>query len=282
MKRLRRMLFAPVAGIGRHGWLISTTLLACATLWLMLPSSSMQSLLPKRLTDSQVTSSPTPILQFVPPGMVEVPVPTRAIAAGAVVNVDQDIDTHLFVSAELDGKVLHRQDLRYVIAKNVLVRGQPISTGDVEPYVRLPVSDAPQDAGAIITEGHERFSLREFPRSQVRGSQVLSLAELHNKLVVSPIPAGLPIPLDSLDDYVILPVLRAALASGAPFRQEDLIQKTVPYQAISSELDQLILKDQDLLDPPRVVAPGQNIAPDTPIKRTAVTLGGGEVSAERP
>jgi flagella basal body P-ring formation protein FlgA len=257
------MAFAQIAGIVRHGWLIITIVLACTTVWLILPSNNVRPSLSK-----------PPIPPFVPPDMVDVPVPRQAIAAGAVIHVDHDIETRSFVSAELEGKVLQTRDLTQVIAKNVLVRGQPISTGDVEPFVRLPVADAPQDAGVVI-KGDAGFSMREVGLSQVQGTQVLSLSELQNKLVVSPIAAELPIPLDSLDDYVILPVLRVPLASGAPFRQEDLIQKTVPYNAIKSELDHLILSVQDLLDSPQVVAQGQNIAPDTPIKRNAVSTAGG-------
>jgi flagella basal body P-ring formation protein FlgA len=267
MKHVRRATFHVLAVVVRYGFPIISVLLAGSAIFLALPANSTQPVSQKPLPPPNFS----PLPQLISPAMVDVPVPTKAIAAGDLINEPSDVEWRPFVRAELSGKVFQREQLRHTIAKQVLARGQPISTDEVEPYVMLPVAESPQSAGEIIQEGHLGFTLRAIGRSQVADGQIVSLTELDNKLVVSPIPAEQPIPRASLDDYVVLPVLRSALASGAPFRLQNVHHRTFPYQAIKSDLNVLVLNDTDLLEQPKFVSKDQNLAPDTPIKRDAVS-----------
>jgi hypothetical protein len=133
----------------------------------------------------------------------------------------------------------------------------------------LPVALEAQSAGTLIASDHANFILRAFAQSVKQDDKVLSLRALDNKLVVGPIPAGQPIPRASVDNYVVLPVLRFALARGALFESDNVYFKILPYQTVEKDLGSLVLDRADLLTPPRLVK-GDNLAPDTPIQRDAV------------
>jgi hypothetical protein len=276
MHPVRQAIFRLIGFLVRHGFLVVIVVLGVYALVLYLPQPD-----PRKPWLAGVLEELPMLLrlpQVVPPTMVKVPVPTEAIAAGQVIDgLDGPkpsgepgpvVEMRVFVSADLDGRIVDPNELQHTIAKRVLVRGQPIPTDAVEAYVELPVAERSLSAGTLIAYDHANFNLRPFPRSVEHDDKILRLDALNDKLVVNPIPAFQPIPRASVDSYVVLPVLRFALANGARFEEDNVRFKIVPYRTVENDLGTLVLDRADLLNPPKLVN-GDHLSPDTPIKRAA-------------
>ena len=274
--RVRRRLVRSIGFLVRHSYPAVIVVLGLYALVLYLPQPDPRKPWVAGVLDELPSLLRIP--QVVAPTMVSVPVPTEALAVGQVIDgLDGPkpsgggpiMEMRVFVSAELDGKIVDPKELQHTVAKQVLARGQPIAIDAVEPYVLLPVATETQSAGKLIPYDHANFELRAFPRSVQRDDKVLILDALDDKLVVEPIPAYQPIPRASVDSYVVLPVLRFAMANGARFEAENVHFKILPYRTVENELGTLVLDRADLLNPPRLVN-GDHLPPDTPIKRGAV------------
>jgi len=276
MRAVRRRLVRSIGFLVRHSYPAVIVVLGLYALVLYLPQPDPRKPWVAGVLDELPSLLRIP--QVVAPTMVSVPVPTEALAVGQVIDgLDGPkpsgggpiMEMRVFVSAELDGKIVDPKELQHTVAKQVLARGQPIAIDAVEPYVLLPVATEAQSAGKLIPYDHANFELRAFPRSVQHDDKVLILDALDDKLVVEPIPAYQPIPRASVDSYVVLPVLRFAMANGARFEAENVHFKILPYRTVENELGTLVLDRADLLNPPRLVN-GDHLPPDTPIKRGAV------------
>jgi len=276
MRAVRRRLVRSIGFLVRHSYPAVIVVLGLYALVLYLPQPDPRKPWVAGVLDELPSLLRIP--QVVAPTMVSVPVPTEALAVGQVIDgLDGPkpsgggpiMEMRVFVSAELDGKIVDPKELQHTVAKQVLARGQPIAIDAVEPYVLLPVATEAQSAGKLIPYDHANFELRAFPRSVQHDDKVLILDALDDKLVVEPIPAYQPIPRVSVDSYVVLPVLRFAMANGARFEAENVHFKILPYRTVENELGTLVLDRADLLNPPRLVN-GDHLPPDTPIKRDAV------------
>ena len=276
MRAVRRRLVRSIGFLVRHSYPAVIVVLGLYALVLYLPQPDPRKPWVAGVLDELPSLLRIP--QVVAPTMVSVPVPTEALAVGQVIDgLDGPkpsgggpiMEMRVFVSAELDGKIVDPKELQHTVAKQVLARGQPIAIDAVEPYVLLPVATETQSAGKLIPYDHANFELRAFPRSVQHDDKVLILDALDDKLVVEPIPAYQPIPRASVDSYVVLPVLRFAMANGARFEAENVHFKILPYRTVENELGTLVLDRADLLNPPRLVN-GDHLPPDTPIKRDAV------------
>lgn len=276
MRAVRRRLVRSIGFLVRHSYPAVIVVLGLYALVLYLPQPDPRKPWVAGVLDELPSLLRIP--QVVAPTMVSVPVPTEALAVGQVIDgLDGPkpsgggpiMEMRVFVSAELDGKIVDPKELQHTVAKQVLARGQPIAIDAVEPYVLLPVATETQSAGKLIPYDHANFELRAFPRSVQHDDKVLILDALDDKLVVEPIPAYQPIPRASVDSYVVLPVLRFAMANGARFEAENVHFKILPYRTVENELGTLVLDRADLLNPPRLVN-GDHLPPDTPIKRGAV------------